>query len=31
MRELLLMGAALVVGITAFMVIRRKYGGDCMP
>ena len=31
MRELLLIVAALVAGITAFVVIRRKSGGDCMP
>jgi LPXTG-motif cell wall-anchored protein len=31
MRELLLIGAALVAGIAAFVVIRRKSGGDCMP
>lgn len=31
MGELLQIGAAIVAGITAFVVIRRKSGGECMP
>jgi len=31
MRELLLVGAAVLAGIIAFVVLRRRLGSDCLP
>ncbi len=31
MRELLLVGAAVLAGIATFVVLRRRLGSDCLP
>ena len=31
MKEMLFIGVAVLAGITAFVALRRKTGGDCLP
>ncbi len=31
MKDILLLGVALLAGITAFVLLLRRSGGDCVP
>lgn len=31
MKEMVFIGAAVLAGIAAFVALRRKTGGDCLP